>query len=55
MNEPQLPLKSLMDLRRSMKGILSIIEMYLSRFNPLCRDCFFNRGLVDACECGKKK
>ena len=48
-----LPVPDLVKLRQHLKGLLSILEMVLSRFNPVCRTCFYRLGLVDECQCKK--
>jgi len=47
-------LKRLHGIRRLLKGLLPMIDLELSEYNPKCPTCFNNKGLVDVCECSKE-
>ena len=58
--EPKLVLQ-LIVLRRLLKGTvdkageaLADIERALAFVTPQCRQCFYQRGLVDECQCPQK-
>lgn len=53
MSEHKLPLASILAMRRHMRAMLPLIDLFLARYNPVCQDCFYNRALVDKCECKK--
>ena len=46
-------IKDMISLRRQIRGLLSIIDLLLSRYNPICKRCFMDHGMVDECKCGK--
>lgn len=39
-------------LRSMLIGLVNLINSDLFRYNPVCKECFHDRGLVDICTCG---
>jgi len=38
-------------LRRMLLSTVQLLEVTLKSFMPVCRKCFYDKGLVDKCEC----
>lgn len=51
MAEPRIA--ALVNLRRQLLSTLKLVELQLSSEKPVCRHCFFSKGLTERCECGK--
>lgn len=46
-----LPIPDLVRLRQHIKGLLSVLDMLLSQYDPICKPCFYKFGLVTECKC----
>lgn len=61
MESPQAPinlqglsLPFIIQLRNHLRGVLSILDLQLARYNYKCHHCFYTKYLVNECKCGDK-
>jgi len=47
-------IRRLHSIRRLIKGLLPFLELELGEYDPICKQCFHEKGLVDTCECKDK-
>lgn len=50
---PNQALPQLAKLRRSAKGVLSMIDRIFADQKPVCRQCLYDFGITDGCQCKK--
>ena len=51
---PETAITALVKLRRQLMSTVKLIELQLEAFMPVCRKCFWDKGLTDRCECNKR-
>lgn len=44
----------LVSLRRHLLSVLKLVETQLGKHRPVCRHCFYEKGLTDRCECDRR-